>query len=94
MVETSTHVEGCMLTHNVGWVPEHLKHPLKMVDWYRSLVSDRGQMASSGDVVAPYIPIMVMWRATKFVSHFLFLVLMFQFHFGWNGGWPCTDGAH
>ena len=78
MVETGTRVEGRVLTHNVGWVPEHLKHPLKMVDWYWSPVSDCGQMASSGGVVAPYIPIMVMWRATKFVSHFLFLVLMFR----------------
>ena len=60
MVETSTRVEGCMLTHNVGWVPEHLKHPLKMVDRYWSPVSDRGQTASDGDVVTPYIPIMAM----------------------------------
>ena len=45
MVETSTRVEGHVFTHNVGWVPEHLKHPLKMVDQYRSPVSDRGQMA-------------------------------------------------
>ena len=59
MVETSTRVEGCVSTHNVGWVLEHLKHPLKTVDRYWSPVSDRDQMASSGDVVAPYIPIMV-----------------------------------
>ena len=45
MVETDTHVEGCVFTHNVGWVPEHLKHPLKTVDQYRSLVSDCGQTA-------------------------------------------------
>ena len=78
MVETSTRVEGRVFTHNVGWVLEHLKHPLKTVDWYWSPVSDHDQMASSGDVVAPYIPIMVMWRATKFCFHFLFLVLMFR----------------
>ena len=64
MVETGTCVEGRVLTHNVGWVPEHLKHPLKTVDWYWSLVSDRDQMASSGDVVAPYIPIMVVTADT------------------------------
>ena len=39
MVETSTRVEGRVFTHNIGWVPEHLKHPLKMIDWYRSSVS-------------------------------------------------------
>ena len=66
MVETSTRVEGRVLTHNDGWVPEHLKHPLKTVDQYWSPVSDRGQMASSGDVVTPYIPIMAMWRVTRF----------------------------
>ena len=64
MVETGTHVEGRVLTHNVGWVPEHLKHPLKTVDRYWSLVSDRDQMASNGDVVAPYIPIMVVTADT------------------------------
>ena len=77
MVETSTRVEGRVFTHKVGWVPEHLKHPLKTVDQYWSLVSDRGQMASSGDVVTPYIPIMVMWRVTRFYFHFLLLVIMF-----------------
>ena len=71
MVETSTCVEGHVFTHNIGWVPEHLKHPLKTVDRYWSLVSDRNQMASSGGIVAPYIPIMVMWRATKFCFPFL-----------------------
>ena len=78
MVETSTHVEGRVLTHNVGWVPEHLKHPLKTVDRYWSPVSDRDQMASSGDVITPYIPILVMWRVMRFYFHFLFLVLMFR----------------
>ena len=72
MVETNTRVKGHVFTHNVGWVPEHLKHPLKTVDWYWSPVSNHDQVASSGDVVAPYIPIMVMWRATKFL--FLFLI--------------------
>ena len=81
MVETSTCVEGRVFTHNVGWVLKHLKHPLKTVDWYRSLVSDRDQMVSSGDVVTPYIPILVMWQVTRFYFHLLFLVLMFWFHF-------------
>ena len=71
MVETNTCVEGHVFTHNVGWVPEHLKHLLKTVDRYWSPVSDHDQVASSGDVVAPYIPIMVMWRATKFLFSFL-----------------------
>ena len=66
MVETSTRVEGCVFTHNIGWVLEHLKHPLKTVNWYWSPVSDHGQMASSGDVVTPYIPIMAMWRVMRF----------------------------
>ena len=38
---------------------------------------------------------MVMWWATKFC--FPFLVSgshVSAFTFGWNGGWPCTDGAH
>ena len=57
MVETNTHVEGCVFTHNIGWVPEHLKHPLKTVGRYWSLVSDCGQMARvCGDIVTPYIP--------------------------------------
>ena len=60
-----------MLTYNDGWVPEHLKHPLKMVDRYWSPVSDRGQMASSEDVVAPHIPIMAIWRVTRFSFSFL-----------------------
>ena len=80
MVETSTRVEGCVFTHNIGWVPEHLKHPLKTVDRYWSPVSDHGQMASMGGVIAPHIPIMVIWQATRFCfSHFLVLVLMFRF---------------
>ena len=79
MVETSTCVEGCVLTHNDGWVLEHLKHPLKTVNRYRSPMSDHDQMASSGDVVAFYIPIMAMWRATRFYFHFLFLVRTFRF---------------
>ena len=81
MVETSTRVEGRVFTHSVGWVLEHLKHPLKTVDRYWSPVSDRGQMASSGDVVTPYIPIMAMWRVTRFYFHFSFLVLMIRFSF-------------
>ena len=79
MVETGTRVEGRVFTHNVGWVPEHFKHPLKTVDRYWSPVSDRGQMASSGDVVTPYIPILAMWRVMRFYFHFLFLVLVFLF---------------
>ena len=71
MVETSTRMEGHVFTHNVGWVPEHLKHLLKTVDWYWSPVSDHGQMVSSGGVVTPYIPIMVMWRVTRFYFPFL-----------------------
>ena len=71
MVETSTRVEGCVFTHNVGWVPEHLKHPLKTVDWYWSPVSNCDQMASMGGVVASHIPIMVMWQATRFCFSFL-----------------------
>ena len=71
MVETSTHVEGRVLTHNVGWVPEHLKHLLKTVDQYWSPVSDHDQMASSGGIVAPDITIMAMWRAMKFCFSFL-----------------------
>ena len=71
MVETNTRVEGRVFTHNVGWVLEHLKHPLKTVDRYWSLVSDRGQMASSEDVVAPHIPIMAIWRVTRFSFSFL-----------------------
>ena len=56
MVETSTRVEGHVFTHNVGWVLEHLKHPLKMVNRYWSPVSDCGQTARvCGDIVAPYI---------------------------------------
>ena len=43
MVETSTRVEGRVFTHNSGWVPGHLKHPLKTIDRYRSPVSDRGR---------------------------------------------------
>ena len=71
MVETGTRMEGRVFTHNVGWVSEHLKHPLKTVDQYWSPVSDRDQMASSGDIIAPYIPIMAMWWATKFCFSFL-----------------------
>ena len=57
MVETSTRVEGRVFTHNVGWVLEHLKHPLKTVNRYWSLVSDHGQTARvCGDVITPYIP--------------------------------------
>ena len=57
MVETGTCMEGRVFTHNVGWVLEHLKHPLKMVNWYRSPMSDRGQMVRvCGDIVTPYIP--------------------------------------
>ena len=96
MVETSTRVEGRVFTHNVGWVPEHLKHPLKTVDRYWSPVSDHDQMACSGDVVAPYIPIMVGYMEGNEVL-FSFLVSgshVSAFIFGWNGGWPCTDGAH
>ena len=40
LVETSTRVEGRVFTHNVEWVPGHLKHPLKTIDQYRSPVSD------------------------------------------------------
>ena len=80
MVETSTHVEGRVFTHNIGWVPEHLKHLLKTVDRYWSSVSDHDQMASVGSIVTPHIPIMVMWRVMRFCfSCFLFLVLMFRF---------------
>ena len=82
MVETSTRVEGRVFTHNVGWVPEHLKHPLKTVDRYWSPVSDRDQMANMGGVVAPHIPIMVMWRATRFCFSFsCFWFSCFGFHF-------------
>ena len=50
-------MKGRVLTYNDGWVPEHLKHPLKMVDRYWSLVSNRGQMARvCGDLITPYIP--------------------------------------
>ena len=71
MVETSTRVEGRVFTHNIGWVPEHLKHPLKMVDRYRSPVSDRGQMARvCGDLVTPYIP--KLCGEEQCFSHFLF----------------------
>ena len=66
MVETSTRVEGRVFTHNVGWVPGHLKHLLKTVDRYWSPVSDRGQMASGGSVVASHITIRVMQRVTRF----------------------------
>ena len=45
MVETSTRVEGRVFAQNVGWVPEHLKHLLKTVNWYRSPVSNCGQTA-------------------------------------------------
>ena len=84
MVKTSTCVEGRVLTHNIGWVPKHLKHPLKTVDRYWSPVSDHGQVASSGDVVAPYITIVAMWRVTRFYFHFSCLVLMFRLSF-WDG---------
>ena len=71
MVETSTHVKGCVFTHNVGWVLEHLKHPLNTVDQYRSSVSDRGQMARvCGDIIAPYIP--KLYGTNYVFSHFLF----------------------
>ena len=92
MVETGTRVEGRVFTHNVGWVPEHLKHPLKMVNQYRSPMSDRGQTARVWrDLVAPYIP--------KLCGNddVLFHVLFSDSHvsvFGWNGGRPCTDRAH
>ena len=43
MVNTSTCVEGHVFTHIVGWVPEHLKHLLKMISWYWSPASDCGQ---------------------------------------------------
>ena len=91
MVETSTCVEGRMFTHNDGWVPEHLKHPLKTVDQYWSPVSDRGQMARvCGGLIAPYIPKLCRNNDVSFI----FFSLILMFHFGWNGGWPCTDGAH
>ena len=70
MVKTSTRVEGCVFTHNVGWVPEHLKHPLKMVDRYWSLVSDCGQTARvCGDIITPYIP--KLCGINDVCSHFL-----------------------
>ena len=72
MVETSTHVEGRVFTHNIGWVPEHLKHPLKMVDWYWSPASNRGQTVRvCGDVITPYIPKLCGINDVR--SHFLCL---------------------
>ena len=77
MVETSTRVEGCVFTHNVGWVPEHLKHPLKTVDQYWSPVSDHGQMARvCGNLVAPYIPKLCRNDNVSFI--FFSLILMFR----------------
>ena len=77
MVETSTCVEGRVFTHNVGWVPKHLKHPLKTVDQYWSLVSDHGQMARvCGDIIAPYIPKLCGNNDVLFI--FFSLILMFQ----------------
>lgn len=45
-------------THNFGWVPEHLKHPLKTIDRYRSPMSDRGPTTWVAGCFAPHVPIM------------------------------------
>ena len=76
MVETGTRVEGRVSTYNVGWVLEHLKHPLKMVDQYRSPVSDCGQMVRvCEDLVAPYISKLCGNDDVSFI--FFSLILMF-----------------
>ena len=68
-----------MFTHNIGWVPEHLKHLLKTVDQYWSPVSDRGQTVRvCGDIIAPYIPKLcgtndVCFHSLSSDSHVLFL---------------------
>ena len=82
MVETSICVEGCVFTHNIGWVPEHLKHLFKTVDRYRSSVSNHGQMVRvCGDVVAPYIPKLC---GTNNIFLILFsLILMFWLWMEW-----------
>ena len=82
MVKTSTRVEGHVFTHNVGWVPEHLKHPLKTVDQYWSPVSDHGQTARvCGDIIAPYISKLCGTNDVSFVS--FSLILMFWLWMEW-----------
>ena len=82
MVETGTRMEGRVFTHNVGWVPEHLKHPLKTVDRYWSPVSDCGQTARvCGGLVAPYIPKLCGNNDVLFI--FFSLILMFRLWMEW-----------
>ena len=82
MVETGTHMEGHVFTHNVGWVLEHLKHPLKTIDRYWSLVSNRGQMARvCWDIIAPYIPKLYGNDDVSFI--FFSLILMFWLWMEW-----------
>ena len=77
MVKTNTRMEGCVFTHNIGWVLEHLKHLLKTVDRYWSPVSDRGQMARvCWGIVAPYIPKLCGNNDASFIS--FSLILMFR----------------
>ena len=72
MVKTSTCVEGHVFTHNVGWVPEHLKHPLKTVDRYWIPVSNHGQTTRVWwDFIAPYIPVYVGTNDVFFSFSFL-----------------------
>ena len=88
MVKTSTCVEGHVFTHNVGWVPEHLKHLLKTVDRYWIPVSDRGQTTRVWqDFIAPYIPAYVGTNDISFFLSSLILVVL-------DGGWPCMNKAH
>ena len=89
MVETGTCVEGHVFTHIVGWVPEHLKHPLKMIGWYWSLASNCGQ--TTGIWMGLHCPLHTWYiRANEVMFQFLFSLILMVL----DGGWPCIDRAH
>ena len=74
MVKTSKCMEGHVFTRIVGWVPEHLKHPLKMIGWYWSSASNRGQM--TGVWTGLHYPLHTQYvGADEVMFHFLFSLI-------------------